>query len=137
MSGFKDHLFGYLTAQAGFAALIADGASPETWRLFPVQAGENPVLPCVIYRTVSAIRDFTFDGPTGTVSERVQFDVLATTQDGAQTVADALRSALNGYSGAMGSIDCHYAHLDSSQDLYDAQDRTSRVTLDFIITHTE
>lgn len=137
MAGFKDDLFAYLTAQSGFASLIADAVSPATYRLFPVQAGENPILPCVVYRTISAIRGFTLDGPDGTVSERVQFDLIGRTNEEARTLAEALRAALNGHSGTMGGVQCHYAHLDSEQDFFDAEARFARVSMDFIITHTE
>lgn len=137
MATLDTNLYGFLSQAAGVGSVVSDGGSPETFRIFPVFAQEAPTLPCLIYRTVSAIRNMTLDGPRGVVRERVQIDVIADTYTACRSLADALRSALDGHSGTMGDVNVHYAHLQNQQDFYDGESAFSRISMDFVITYEE
>lgn len=137
MATFSENLFAFLTADAGLAGLTADGVSPQTYRIFPGFSGENPKMPCIAYRVISAVRGEDFDGPDGYARTRVQIDSMADSYTAAEALADAARRCLDGFSGAMGSMDCWYARLDDEVDFYEGQGAFHRRVQDFIITHTE
>lgn len=137
MATLDQNLYGFLSQAAGVGNAVSDGGSPETFRIFPVFAKEAPTLPCLVYRTISAVRKITLDGPAGLVRERVQIDILGQTYTQCKAISEAVRLALDGFSNTMGDMNVHYAHLDSQQDFYDSEAAFSRISLDFIITHTE
>lgn len=137
MATFDMNLYVFLSQASGVGSVVSDGNSPETFRIFPVFAQEAPALPCLIYRTISAMREMTLDGPRGLVRERVQIDVIAETYTACKVLSEAVRLVLDGYSGTMGDMDVHYVHLENSQDFFDTEAAFSRISMDFIITHTE
>jgi hypothetical protein len=136
---FGTGLYSVLAADSTIQSLVADaGASPATYRIFPSGGGENPTMPCLIYSRISATRDLDFDGPDYWVKTRVQIDCLADTYDAAAALAEAVRGALDGYSGSFGSLTCAYARLDNGpRDLIEEAAAFNRAVMDFIITHTE
>lgn len=137
MTGIDVSLYAFLSAAPAVAALVGDGNSPETYRIFPNDAGENPVMPCLVYARISRAEGHTFDGPHGFCRSRVQIDALADTYTAAKALATAVRKALNGYSGPFGMLEAHYARLDTDQDFAEDAGAFSRIAMDFIITHTE
>lgn len=137
MPSFSESLFAFLVSKSAVATLVTDGGSPATYRIFPGHADENPTMPCIVYRVISVVRGQDFDGPDGHARTRVQIDCMADTYTGAEALANAVRGALNGHSGAMGSLTCWYARLDTEVDLYEDSGAFKRRVQDFIITHTE
>jgi hypothetical protein len=137
MAGLDVNLYAFLSAAAGVAALVGDGNSPETYRVFPNFAGENPALPCLVYTRISRVEGHTFDGPHGFCRSRIQIDVLADTYTQAAALAAQVKAALHGYSGSFGTMSAHYARLETVQDFYEDAGALSRIAMDFIITHTE
>jgi len=137
MAGLDVALYSILSQDATTGPLVADSGSPATYRIFPVFAGENPTLPCLIYGTISAVREDELEGPMTWVRERIQIDCFADSYTDCKTLAEAVRKALNGYSGTVSGKEIFYASLDNQQDFYDDKAVFRRISLDFIITHKE
>ena len=74
-------------------------------RIFGQHLPQTAILPCIVYQRISTSRVLTHDqNSSGLVRATFQFDVYSTTYVNALSVTDALRSALQGYKGAMGSV---------------------------------
>lgn len=93
-------LYAICVADTGVRALIGDGASPPNIRLYP--AGNIPqsngaaseILPAATYQTIGGAPANTFHPHAPADNERIQLDCWSTDYDQAQSVADALRAAI-------------------------------------------
>lgn len=63
-------------------------------------------LPAIAVHRYDGTQDYQFDGPVGVREDMIQFDVYGATAEAAQQVAEAVRTALVGYTGTLpdGSI---------------------------------
>jgi len=86
----------YLLTQSTITAIVA----AEVYQGF---APEGATLPRIVFSRVSRQAFDHLGGASGLVRSRVQIDSYATTPDAAQTLAEAIRATLHGYSGSMGS----------------------------------
>lgn len=68
-------------------------------RIFPNVARQNENRPQIIWTQISSDREPTLTAPVGLQTASVQFDCISATYDGAQSLADALRQCIDGYSG--------------------------------------
>lgn len=121
----------YLLGQAGVSALIGN-------RLHDLVLPQSPTLPAIVWQRIGgAEHDVAQDGPTKLVSARFQFSCWARTLLEAAQLAEALRLALHGYQGPMGSDTAHAVFLMDDRDLFDAETGLRRRVLDFRIWFTE
>lgn len=126
-------IFEHLKANAGVFALVAD-------RIYDQRRPQNPVYPCIVFLRISTPRDITHDGPSGLASPRFEFDCYALDETAAGQVADAVRLALNGFSGSMGTgapVDVDGCFLEDDQVGYEDEGRVFSRALDFVIWHAE
>ena len=96
-------LYHKLTNTAGVTAVFGSGADA---RIYPDQdTGVAPTLPYATFQVVSTRRSRHFAGITGTQLDfvRMQIDVYAATSLSRRTSAEAIRDALDGFAGSMGS----------------------------------
>ena len=135
MITIEEGLTAFLSANAGLTALIGG-------RVYANKLPQGVTLPALTYQRISSPRRHTHDsnGATGTAHPRFQLDCWSTTYEGAKDIADALRSALNGYRGTMGAVDpvtVQSALIDdeSFDDYADAG--IVRLRCDYIIWHLE
>ncbi len=89
-------LYAELTGNAGVAALVAD-------RVYPDVAPSSADLPRLTYQRISTGRHPHLAGASGLVSPRFQVICWASSRASAGVVADAVREALDGFSGTLGS----------------------------------
>lgn len=87
----RDHL----AADPDVANLVAD-------RIGPVRAATSRKLPYVTYQIISQSRDYHLLGPSRHVTANVQFDVWSDDAVEADTLANAVRMAFDGFYGVMG-----------------------------------
>lgn len=125
----------FVIANAGVVAVMGS-------RFYPLYLPQSPSYPAATYQRISAPRDYTSDGADGHVPVRMQIDVYGERYADARAGADALRLALSGYRGAMGSSTIRGIFLDTDRDLTEAGldqagPRLYRASLDFIIHHKE
>ena len=93
-------LYSYLSGIAGVTSLLGSGSS---FRLYPDLAPASVARPYATLFVVSTNRVRLVTGPGGIAAARVQIDVWAITSLSRSSVSDALRVALDGYRGSMGS----------------------------------
>jgi hypothetical protein len=129
-------LMNLLKTNTAVAALVGD-------RIKPWSDLASTPRPMITYHRVTTNRDITNDGPTGQSIVHLQLDMWADQMTQAWACADAVRVAINGYSGTVGTqqIDC--IRITDQQDgnnvavLPGQSKPTQRVTLDLTICHHE
>jgi len=126
----EESLLSYLKTQTSFADMIG-GASDM--RFFPSSTASNPVYPAVVFRKISADRQHDFSGARGSAKSRFQMDVLAQSYSSAKAVSEALRMALDGFTDQ----EFLSVKLENESDEFDTDTDIRRVSMDFIIYHTE
>lgn len=80
---------------------------------------EHNELPWVRYRRTNANDDITHDGQGGLTQTIFSLDCFGSNQDSADDLADAVRTTLEGYRGAMGGTTVHGAFIRDKADDYD------------------
>jgi hypothetical protein len=105
-------LYTILSNNAGVSALVVA-------RIYPIQPPPNAVSPYVLYQQVSGASDVSFDGATGFARSTWQVSCWASTYVVALRVSEAVRKALNGYSGtpSVGAVTIRYCELVGKTDL--------------------
>lgn len=86
-----------LTNAPGVSSLVASRVYSET-------LPQSPDLPVVVFGQTSLLTDRALDGPTGLQRYGVQVDCWAQTRAEATALGVAVRSALDGHSGAAGGL---------------------------------
>jgi hypothetical protein len=123
-------LKGYLGAQTALTALIGD-------RLTPGYLKENALLPAVVYFRVSTPRTYGIGGPMGFAQPRFQFSAYGNGYLEVIAVIDAIRVALDGFSGTMGDTTVREIESDGEIDHYDSSSKSFHRSIDFYIAHEE
>jgi len=128
---------------AAFRQLITscDG-SPATIgdRVYPAYSPQHPTLAQVVYRLVTAPREYTQNGPDGVTTFRYQVDVYALTNEATEAVRDLLIAGMSGKIGrTIASVYIQAAFLDNDQlfgvpELDAPGPRQFRRVLDWIVT---
>jgi hypothetical protein len=93
--GLSEALRDYLIADSGLQALIGS-------RLHPQILPQSPTLPAMTYQMISTTPHHTLQGVVALSRYRIQFDSWAPTLLAVEAVNDALRAALDGFSGGLG-----------------------------------
>ena len=136
MMTIEEGLAAFLKANTGIAALVGD-------RVYLNKLPQTVTPPALTFRRVDGPRVNTHDvsGSAGTAHPRFQFDAWGVTSASCKAVTDAVRSALQGYHGAMGTgataVTVQGALLQNEQpdDFSDAG--LMRYYSDYIIWHEE
>lgn len=79
-------------------------------------AGAAVTLPYITYRRAGIQRQQTMAGPMGVPTVSVDFDVFATSYEGARDLADRCRVVLDGYRGTVDNTTVSRASLENEQD---------------------
>ena len=110
---FESGLYAYVSAHANMAAVQALIGTRFYDR---GEVPQGPTFPYVTYTRIATNRVHSADGESGLVQALFQLDIWARTHKAAHELADALRLAMSGYSGAMGSFTVRGAILDDERD---------------------
>lgn len=106
-------------------------------RIYPVHAPQNPTHPYITYKRISDPRLYSLDGANGLVEARYQIESWSTTYADKSTTAEALRLALDGFSGVWGPFEVSRIRLEGGPDEYDPEVKIYRDIRDFIIRYAE
>jgi len=118
--------------------LIADDTVKAlTTRVYPVALPQSPQYPLILYTKITGMRDHHLQGPSGHAHPRFQIEAWAKTYTEAKTLADAIREALDGYSGTAAGTKIGSCLIESEQDIYESEIEVYRVTSDWFIWHEE
>lgn len=125
--GVREQVFTRATTHAGLKALIVK-------RCYPRRLPENVVLPAIVYTVVTRNPEEYNDHDGNHDRERstVQFTVHASTSDGAETLANQVVAAFNGWSNGSAVGWCWNVSRFESQEL---SINTFSQILDFRIDH--
>ena len=136
MSTVNEGVRAYLVAQSAITALCST-------RVRTTQADQSDDLPYILLTTVSDMSVYAMAGEAGLARARQQVDVIARTPLAAIALSEAVRAAMSGYRGAMGTLPVRRCHrIDrSGPDLFGPDDGGQRgkyrVRMDFAIDYHE
>ena len=108
-----------------------------TTRVYPVALPQSPTYPLILYTKITGMRDHHLQGPSGHAHPRFQIEAWAKTYTEAKTLADAIREALDGYSGTAAGTKIGSCLIESEQDIYESEIEVYRVIQDYFIWHEE
>ena len=141
-------LFAYLSGLPAIQGLL--GNPDGSVRIYRDTLPEEVAYPAMTFFRVSTPRVHALDGPTGLASPRFQFSAWSgdvanpdgSTRSGADDVLDiidAVRVALDGYSGAMNGVAVRaiLADEEGDRDMYDEKTRSYHRMIDFMVSHIE
>ena len=118
--------------------LINDSTvSAITTRCYPATLPQDPIYPLILFSKVTGMRDHHLQGPSGLAHPRFQVEAWATTYDAAKTLANAIREALDGYKGTVGTVVIGSILIESERDVYEDAVSCHRVIMDFYCWHSE
>jgi hypothetical protein len=106
-------------------------------RIYPVVLPQGQREPSIVYNRISAIGDHTMAGASGLARVRMQIDAYAPLHDDANSLADLVKLALDGYSGLMGSVDVQGVFFETERDDYQPDVDLHRVSRDYTMVFEE
>lgn len=123
----------FLLADAPIAALVGT-------RVYRAVRNQGDGLPAIRVAVISDPSDHALDGVLSARDATVQIDCYDDDWIGVDALADAVETAFDGYSGAIGSRTCQASLMTSRNDIEDApvfgnQQNTPRVSMDFSVMH--
>jgi hypothetical protein len=104
-----------------------------TTRCYPVTIPQSPTYPLILYTKISGDRDHALRGASGHAHPRFQIEAWAETYTGAKTLADAIRNALDDYSGTAAGTVIHSCLIESERDTYESEIEIYRIMQDYMI----
>lgn len=133
MAVAEEALRARLVAVAGVTALVSS-------RVYPVKLPQSATLPAVTYQRISTVREGAMGADSDIVRVRVQVTSWADSYSGVKSLSEAVRAALQRYSGTSAAVDVRDCFLDSELDLYgedESEAGVHAVAQDFILIHRE
>lgn len=133
MSVIEEALVSRVLANATVAATVGT-------RVYPVVAPEGVTLPALVYQRISGVREHTHDQVGDLARPRFQFGAIALTYSAAKALANAVRSALDNYSGTVLGVRIDAIQVQNEIDTFNAstdEASTYLTWLDFIVWHHE
>lgn len=127
-------LVSILENNPGVASLVGS-------RIYPLFARQTAVKPFVIYQRISSERLHSHSGTSGLARPRCQVRCVAGSYSELRSLATAVRVALDGYQGSVGTMRIDAITLeneiDSEDVAADQQANAYSCLLDFFIWHGE
>lgn len=138
MKDIRPGLFAFLAADSVIGALVTSGGIS---RIYPVRLPQGVLLTSIVYTRISGQGDYTMSGASGYTRPRYQIDAWAKTTDAAVALANAIKDALDGFSGAIGTganaIEVQGVFCADQREDYDDTVQMYRVSRDYFIHHGE
>lgn len=132
----RGDLINYLLGRAAIIALVEQ-------RIFRVKRPQGDrALPAIVISRISGGHGHLLDGGAGWAQASFQLSVFADTNAAAETVAEAVRDAMQGFIGGVwGSTEVDSVTLTNELDLYEADatagdNGTHHLMLEYLIVHT-
>jgi len=114
-----------------------------TTRVYYDNIPQDPTYPLILITQISGHRDQVLRGPTGHAHPRYQVDAWTQKASGyghkytARRLADAIREALNGYSGTVEGRTIKSCLLDNERPKNEPELKAYRIMQDYMIWHEE
>jgi predicted site-specific integrase-resolvase len=129
----EEGIYSYIQTKSGVTSLVST-------RVYPSNMPQDFTLPAIVYFRVSSERQHEARESSvtqGKARARYQFDCMAETYDGAKALGEALRIAMDGYIGLMGSNTVQACSLENDRDIYDSELDIYMRVMDFRIVYLE
>lgn len=123
--------------EPGLVAYLKTEIGGVNGRVYPGHLPDPPDLPALVYQRIATRRPVNYDGPSAFVRARMQIDVWSRSYGEARTIAAAVRRALLGYRGAVGSVEVAIPEQPTDLDMFEPDTGLYRVSMDFYIWHEE
>jgi hypothetical protein len=130
-------LRGFLLDDSAVATLVST-------RIYPRVLPQGTRDPSLVYNRISVLGDHHMQGASGLVAVRMQIDAWADTADQAYDLAAAVKYRLDGYRGAMSSVDSPPQVVDvqgvffqTARDDVDADRKLFRESWDYMLHYGE
>ena len=124
--------------------LLADGPITALvgTRVYRSVRNQGDGLPAVRIAIITDDTDHSFDGVLSCRDATVQIDCYSDDWIGADSLADTVEAAFDGFSGTMGTRNCQAAFLTGRQDLdeppaFGTEQNTPRISLSFSVGHSQ
>jgi len=136
MATLEEGLRSYLASNSGLTAII-------NGRVYLMMIPQSMTVPCLTYQRISTARTLSHDtvGASTLAHPRFQFDAWASTYAVSKSITDALRTALNGKTGSIGTspnaITIRAALVDDESAEYDPETQLYRSRSDYFIWQEE
>jgi hypothetical protein len=137
----------YLYDDPAIYAVVGGGATKDSGgrRIYPMLLQQGQKQPSIVYSTISGEGDHHMQGPSGLARPRIQIDAWAQTADAATSLANLIKSRIDGFQGeiAYGSsspqstVKVRGIFFAGDRDLYDDVAKMYRVSRDYFIWFAE
>ena len=114
-----------------------DTVKAITTRCYPVTIPQSPTYPLILYTKITGMRDHALRGASGHAHPRFQIEAWAETYTEVKTLADAIRNALDDYSGTVLGTVIGSCLIDSERDMYESEIGVYRILQDYFVWHEE
>ena len=128
--------YSYLSTKPSITSLVST-------RIYPLLAPDTPTYPHIVYTVFGEGHHHDINGAVGLVDLTMQVDIWAKTVASRSSIGEALRNALDGFTGDMGAenLNIRSCFLGDRTNLFDRDSDTStafyRTSMDFTIWHVE
>jgi hypothetical protein len=126
----EDDLRKFLLADTGVAAKVGE-------RVYPDVLPNGATLPAIVYQRVSTPRTPRHGEASSFPRPRLQLRIWAKTRKASSQTANAVRSALDGYKGRMGSTDVTRCVIVDERGEYDPETELRPGLQEYQITYNE
>lgn len=106
-------------------------------RVHPVLLPQNPTYPALTYQLISDPREHSLEGVDGLVEARYQLTAWALLYADVRSTTEAVRVALDGFSGTWGAYEVSRAMNVGGVDLYDPDVEVHHTAVDYLIRYSE
>ena len=111
-------------------------------RIYPLTLPQGVTLPAVRYQRISGNSDNYVAGTTGAAMARIQFDVFANSYASGEALREAIRQAIDPFTGTSSGVIIHSCNAANHMDLFDFPvhgDSAGRYQMvsDYEIVHSE
>lgn len=123
-------IYSLLTASSGVTALVGT-------KIRPMKAAQSDSYPYVIYESISTPSLQTKDGNSNWYKMRFQLSMLATSLSSVQSIATAVRNALDGQNGTIATYTVQVITFEDERDIFNdnsAVDGVYMLQQDYFIT---
>jgi hypothetical protein len=123
-------IYSLLTANSGVTNLVGT-------KIRPMKAAQSDSYPYVIYESISTPSLQTKDGNSNWYKMRFQLSMLATSLSSVQSIATAVRNALDGQNGTIATYTVQVITFEDERDIFNdnsAVDGVYMLQQDYFIT---
>ena len=131
-----------LLSVAAVTTLVGDGDAARVWPVVLPQRAA-PKWPAITYQMISGRPDYELAAVAGVALIRIQINCWSGVRPEhdayaeARALAEAVRGALSGFSGTIGSDVIQTCFLENRISQYDDETQTHWEMLDFVVGYTE